>query len=225
LGAGVGGSDRIELVWPASVAVKNNWLEINLKANGNTGLSADDAFYFGNTIGNSGLGDPTGQAKTESTDSSQATANILPATTQVFQILDYDKNGAVDSTDVSTASANTIILRYLLNPTGPFAPDGGAPTGSPAVAVVVPSGSSGSNGGTSSTLVSGLSLLGSQIQQPSAAKPQAVASALEKMVGAAKIVDAVKSSPQLEHAIDEILSKFHVKDDGLDGLLKDLGLE
>src|SRR5262249_17397208 len=88
LGAVVGGSDRIEITWAASVAVKNNWLEINLHSGGNSGLAADDVFYFGSTVGNSGLGDVSGQSRTEATDFNVVTATTLALTTQVFNVLD-----------------------------------------------------------------------------------------------------------------------------------------
>src|SRR6185295_1015322 len=154
LGAGVGGSDRMEITWAASVAVKNNWLEINLHSGGNSGLAADDVFYFGSPVGNSGLGDVTGQSRTDATDYNVATAGTLGLTTQIFQILDYDKDGQVNANDGNVASGNSgALLRYINNPTGPFAPDGGAPSASPA-GVAAPS-------GTSSALTSGLSQLSS----------------------------------------------------------------
>ena len=52
-GAGMGGSSRVELVW-ADGAIKNQWLQVIVKADANTGLAADTAFYFGNAIGESG---------------------------------------------------------------------------------------------------------------------------------------------------------------------------
>nr|MBX2851210.1 hypothetical protein [Phycisphaeraceae bacterium] len=52
-GAGAGGSDRVTLVWPDS-AIKNQWLEVTVKANSQTGLTQDDIFYFGNAIGETG---------------------------------------------------------------------------------------------------------------------------------------------------------------------------
>jgi len=52
-GAGVGGSDRVSLVW-ADEAIKNQWLEVTVKATEQTGLVRDDVFYFGNAIGETG---------------------------------------------------------------------------------------------------------------------------------------------------------------------------
>jgi len=49
-GAGVSGSDRLELVW-ADGTIRNTWLQVTLLANPNTGLPADDVFYFGSSVG------------------------------------------------------------------------------------------------------------------------------------------------------------------------------
>src|SRR5262249_6799351 len=38
-GAGVGGSDRVELIW-ANGAIRNEWLQVQVLANAHTGLSA-----------------------------------------------------------------------------------------------------------------------------------------------------------------------------------------
>lgn len=49
-GAGINGSDRVELIWPDS-SIRNEWLKVTMNANGNTGLAAADTFYFGNLVG------------------------------------------------------------------------------------------------------------------------------------------------------------------------------
>jgi hypothetical protein len=53
LGAGVGGSDRVTLVWPDN-AVQQKWLQVTVKATIGTGLASADVFYFGNAIGDAG---------------------------------------------------------------------------------------------------------------------------------------------------------------------------
>ncbi|MGA2621198.1 MAG: right-handed parallel beta-helix repeat-containing protein [Thermoguttaceae bacterium] len=50
---GLGGSDRISLVWPDGTIV-NTWLQVTVKAGLDTGLAADDVFYFGNAVGDTG---------------------------------------------------------------------------------------------------------------------------------------------------------------------------
>ena len=51
VGAGVGGSTRITLVW-ADNAITGEWLQVTVKTT--LGLAADDVFYFGNAPGESG---------------------------------------------------------------------------------------------------------------------------------------------------------------------------
>jgi len=53
-GAGTGGSDRVTLVWPDKAIPNGNWLRVTVLANANTGLAADDVFYFGCAIGETG---------------------------------------------------------------------------------------------------------------------------------------------------------------------------
>ncbi|REK18073.1 MAG: hypothetical protein DWQ37_04915, partial [Planctomycetota bacterium] len=64
-GAGVSGSDRVEIVW-ADGAIANRWLEVIVEGNDaaggsntNTGLAESDIFFFGNRIGDAGSGTPT----------------------------------------------------------------------------------------------------------------------------------------------------------------------
>ena len=52
-GAGVDGSDRVTILWPDG-AIQKQWLQVTVKATANTGLVADDVFYFGNAIGETG---------------------------------------------------------------------------------------------------------------------------------------------------------------------------
>lgn len=65
-GAGVGGSDRVEIVWPDG-AVRDTWLQVRIKANATTRLvgafpdesggdSLGDVFYFGSKLGDTGVG-------------------------------------------------------------------------------------------------------------------------------------------------------------------------
>jgi len=51
-GEGIGGSDRVTLVWPDG-AIVNQWVEITALATPNTGLASADVFYFGNATGES----------------------------------------------------------------------------------------------------------------------------------------------------------------------------
>jgi hypothetical protein len=59
-GAGVGGSTRVTLIWADPEAIRNQWLQVTVRATPNTNLSLEDVFYFGNAIGESGLGNGDG---------------------------------------------------------------------------------------------------------------------------------------------------------------------
>ena len=52
-GAGLDGADRVTLIW-ADGAIRNRWLQVTVLATDNTGLAANDVFYLGNAVGESG---------------------------------------------------------------------------------------------------------------------------------------------------------------------------
>ena len=52
-GAGVAGSDRVTFTW-ADGTIKNQWLQVTVKANANTGLANDDVHYWGHQFGETG---------------------------------------------------------------------------------------------------------------------------------------------------------------------------
>jgi hypothetical protein len=52
-GAGVNKTDRITLIWPNG-AIKNQWLQVTVKADAVSWLPRDDVFYFGNLVGETG---------------------------------------------------------------------------------------------------------------------------------------------------------------------------
>ncbi len=114
-GAGVGGSDRIELVWPDG-AIKNTWLQVTVKGddsaggyNTHTGLVASDIFYFGNLVGDSFAGTPPMALVTNVND------EIGVRTHYTFQqpvtnIFDFNKDGLVNVNDELIARTNYNLL-------------------------------------------------------------------------------------------------------------------
>jgi len=64
-GAGAAGSNRVQITW-ADGAIKDEWLQVTVVADGNTGLAANDVFYFGNAVGSTGAA--TTSAKVTATD-------------------------------------------------------------------------------------------------------------------------------------------------------------
>lgn len=65
VGAGVGGSDRVEISW-ADGAITNTWPEVTVEGNdavggfnANTGLASTDIFFFGNIVGDTFVSTPS----------------------------------------------------------------------------------------------------------------------------------------------------------------------
>ena len=216
LGAGAGGSDRLEITW-ANLAITNTWLEVNVKANANTGLTADDVFYFASVIGNSGVGDTTALSRDDANDFTATGNNIIGVTTPVWNVMDYTKDFKVDANDGTVNTNNVFTLHYIANPTGPFAPDAG-PSASPAAAPAV---SVSSN----AAVASGLSLTSSL----PTALPSWLSGRLQNILDSQPVAKILQNlthhnSAEIHQAIDQIAEKLHLNDDLLDGLLADLGL-
>jgi len=81
--AGADGSDRITITWTDN-AIEQTWLEVTVLAT-EVGLSADDVFYFGNAVGETG----------------NDTANALVTAADVIAIRDNPR-GAGNRADVAT---------------------------------------------------------------------------------------------------------------------------
>ncbi|MCK4276693.1 MAG: right-handed parallel beta-helix repeat-containing protein, partial [Phycisphaerae bacterium] len=75
LGKGVGGSDRVTILWPDN-AIQNQWLLVAVEPTLNTGLAEPDVSYFGNAIGETG----NSPADAEVTPTDQITVRNNPHT-------------------------------------------------------------------------------------------------------------------------------------------------
>ncbi len=99
-GAGVNGSDRIELTW-ADGTIKKKWLRVKVKGAANTDLAAgDDLFYYGNAIGESG--NSAGNTNVDATDELAVRAHphgLFPSATPINSAWDFNRDGQVNSTD------------------------------------------------------------------------------------------------------------------------------
>ena len=227
LGAGVGGSDRLEITW-ANLKITNTWLEVNVKSDAstghtNTGLSADDVFYFASVIGNAGVGDTTALSKDDGNDFTATNNNVIGVTTPVWNVMDYTKDFKVDANDGTVNTNNVFTLRYIANPTGPFAPNA-APSAAPAPAAVAVARAASVR--STAAVASGLSLTSSL----PTALPTWLSGRLQNVLdsqGIAKILLNLThpGSVQIHEAIDQVAEKRHLNDDLLDELLADLALE
>jgi hypothetical protein len=231
-GAGVSGSDRVELIWPSG-SIKEEWLEVTVKATADTGLAANDVFFFGSAVGNSGNGDTVTLSETTSVDelgarnNSKNLLNNIPDT----NVFDYNRDGLVSSVDQLLARNNAQTLdatRYINIPiSGPFSP---LP---PSVNSVADSGAApaaGNSGAVASALASTLS-------SPSPSLPPTSAWIVDRLSHVD--LDSGPVAKYLEHLTeedtarsrailvkaDQVADALNLDDTLLDSLLVKLGLE
>ncbi len=125
-GFGVNGSVRLELVWGNNV-IQNEWVQVVLKADENTGLAQDDVFYFGNQIGETG-NSPT-DANVDEADV-LAVQNNQTASAAITNPYDFNRDKVVDETDVeiaqSSAGSPPLMLITVPGPAGGAAVSGQA---------------------------------------------------------------------------------------------------
>jgi hypothetical protein len=104
-GAGAGETDRVTLTWPDN-AIRNAWLRVTLKANGNSGLAADDVFTFGHLAGETG--DAATPLRVSSLDLVAVRRAISaggPLTTLTARY-DLNRDGVLNALDVATVRGN-----------------------------------------------------------------------------------------------------------------------
>jgi len=125
-GAGVNGSDRVEITW-ATGAIKNTWLEVQVKANPNTGLASQDVFFWGSKTGDNGAGTPVDSFLTSAADATSVLSN--QGATGIASPHDYNRDGVVSAADKTIVLNNQgAITRIDIATAGPFAPDAASTT-------------------------------------------------------------------------------------------------
>ncbi len=127
-GAGVDGADRVTLIWPDG-AIKKQWLQVTVKATANTGLAADDVFYFGNAVGEAG--NSVANAQVDVTDVLRPfNRQSGGSTASITSVLDINRDTAVDVSDVllpfnhQTDGTTALKLINLAGPSGLSGPSG-----------------------------------------------------------------------------------------------------
>jgi uncharacterized protein YjiK len=105
LGAGANGSDRVTILW-ADQAITKNWLQVTVLANGDTGLVANDYFYFGNAIGE--VGNTTANATVSTSDQALVRLNTRNALNPAPLNFAYDinRNRQVNASDEALVRLN-----------------------------------------------------------------------------------------------------------------------
>jgi hypothetical protein len=117
-GRGPGGSTQITIIWDDN-AIQNQWLQVALLANPHTNLQADDVFYFGNLIGETG-NDPAAANVTISDIARTKASNGTAADIQ--SPLDFNRDGRITISDIAIAkSYNGNSLPLISVPAAPVA--------------------------------------------------------------------------------------------------------
>ena len=103
-GKGAGNSDRVTITWDDNV-IQNEWLQVTVLADANTGLSAPDVFYFGNAIGESGDNQANAvvDPQDETASRTHKTGFLAAAIDNHY---DYNRDGRVNATDDLIARHN-----------------------------------------------------------------------------------------------------------------------
>ena len=115
-GAGVGGSDRITIVW-GDDAVKDRWLQVTVKPNAaTTGLVAADVFYFGNLIGDTGDGTTTNRVNALDLG---AVKRALNGASAIDGRYDFNRDGRINALDLGAVKANLNRVMGFITPPPP----------------------------------------------------------------------------------------------------------
>ena len=115
-GAGVAGSTRVTLLWPAG-SISKQWLQVTVKSNENTGLAMPDVFYFGNAIGESGSGPDarvTVRDEIAARNNPYSSAAFSGIPTPVTNRWDYNRDGNVSAQDQIVARNNQTTVAAQL---------------------------------------------------------------------------------------------------------------
>ncbi|MCA9126007.1 MAG: hypothetical protein KDB22_02940 [Planctomycetales bacterium] len=120
-GAGVDGSARVSIKWPDN-AIQNQWLEVTVLANANTGLVTPDVHYWGNQIGETG--NMPGNTEVDAADATEIRGN-LSGFMHVDANNNFDVNrdkrvNAIDHAIVQSAFTgnNSLVLLNLASSSG-----------------------------------------------------------------------------------------------------------
>jgi hypothetical protein len=105
-GGGLNGSDRVKLDFPNN-AIQNAWLRVTMLADANTGLTANDVFYFGNARFDV---TPTSPFPTQQVTINAFDVNAIRARQGqnsgiISNIHDVDRSGVVNAFDINAVRA------------------------------------------------------------------------------------------------------------------------
>jgi len=93
-GAGVGKTDRITLIW-RNGAIKNQWLQVTIKADAVSWLPRDDVFYFGSLVGETGDAASPLWVSAVDYSATRRAAQAFPGPVGMREVYDIDRNGSL----------------------------------------------------------------------------------------------------------------------------------
>jgi len=115
------GVQRFTLAWDDTTkpAIKNQWLQVTITANQNTGLTEDDVFYFGNQVADvdgSASASASGRVTVNAFDVLDIRFNQSPSQNSVGigHVYDIDRSGSVNAFDVLDARFNQMPTGGLM---------------------------------------------------------------------------------------------------------------
>ena len=97
-GAGVDGSDRITVVW-ASGAIVNRWLRVTLPPDAAAGLASADVSYWGNLVGETGVGGPTPVVNALDVSATRAASTSTGRRVGLASRFDFNRDGRANAVD------------------------------------------------------------------------------------------------------------------------------
>ncbi len=144
-GGGVSGADRVTITW-ADNAIANQYLQVAVRANANTGLAptgimvdpdgpgaasavdVGDVFFFGHLLGETATSTPAGSfARTVAADRGPILAGGTQLNVGITNTLDVNKSNSItvaaDGGPILAAGTG-LLTRISIGTTGPFAPEG-----------------------------------------------------------------------------------------------------
>ena len=102
---GAGGSDRLTLIWPDGT-IRNQWLEVTLRSNANTGLERDDVFYFGNAVGETGDSPVSSLVNVSDVLATRNHPRGPMSLADITDVYDFNRDRIVTATDAILARDN-----------------------------------------------------------------------------------------------------------------------
>ena len=109
----VSGATRVTLTWDLG-RVANVWLEVRVRANATTGLSADDVFYFGNAVGETGNAADNALVNGNDFVATRANPHNLLKPALLSDRHDFDRDRQVNVSDLSHVRDNATTLNNAL---------------------------------------------------------------------------------------------------------------